>query len=153
MCLCETKYHGEVSHPFGELLTSLKKYRAIWGIAAILSPKGPKIETIQDLEKFSSEIEHFKRAAHQTPIFVGILKVRIKTFKRAWNFQARLKTSSESLIFSIFGLLGMDLGLRPEMGEQETLDHQQFTSGVLAKGSLRVAEILRKVCLGGPCLV
>ena len=37
MCLCETKYQGEVSHHFGEVLTSLKKYRAIWGIAAIVS--------------------------------------------------------------------------------------------------------------------
>ena len=37
MCLCKTKYHGGVSHHFGELLTSLKKYRAIWGIAAIVS--------------------------------------------------------------------------------------------------------------------
>ena len=37
MCLCETKYEGGVSHHSGELLTSLKKYRAIWGIAAIVS--------------------------------------------------------------------------------------------------------------------
>ena len=32
MCLCETNYHGGVSHQFGGALTSLKKYRAIWGI-------------------------------------------------------------------------------------------------------------------------
>ena len=37
MCLCETKCSGGVSHHFGELLTSLKKHRAIWGIAAMLS--------------------------------------------------------------------------------------------------------------------
>ena len=37
MCLCETKYQGRVSHDFGGVLTSLKKYRAIWGIAAIVS--------------------------------------------------------------------------------------------------------------------
>ena len=37
MCLCETKYQGGVSHHFGGVLTSLKKYRAIWGIAAIVS--------------------------------------------------------------------------------------------------------------------
>ena len=37
MCLCETKYQRGVSHHFGELLTSLKKYRAICGIAAIVS--------------------------------------------------------------------------------------------------------------------
>ena len=37
MCLCETKYQGGVSHHLGGVLTSLKKYRAIWGIAAIVS--------------------------------------------------------------------------------------------------------------------
>ena len=31
MCLCETKHQeGGVSHHFGELVTSLKKYREIW---------------------------------------------------------------------------------------------------------------------------
>ena len=37
-------------------------------------PKGPKIEKIQDRRpglKFSSEIENFKRATQQTPIFCG----------------------------------------------------------------------------------
>ena len=37
MCLCEAKYQGGVSYHFGGVLTSLKKYRAIWGIAAIVS--------------------------------------------------------------------------------------------------------------------
>ena len=40
----------------------------------IAYPKGPKIEKFQDRPpglKFSSEIENFKRAAHQTPIFCG----------------------------------------------------------------------------------
>ena len=37
MCLCKTKYQGGVSHPFAGVLASLKKYRAIWGIAAIVS--------------------------------------------------------------------------------------------------------------------
>ena len=37
MCLCETKKQGGVLHDFGGLLTSLRKYRAIWGIAAIVS--------------------------------------------------------------------------------------------------------------------
>ena len=37
MCLCETKYQGGVSHHFGGMLISLKKYRVIWGIAAIVS--------------------------------------------------------------------------------------------------------------------
>ena len=40
-CACETKYKwpemGGVSQRFGELQTSLEKYRAIWGIAAIVS--------------------------------------------------------------------------------------------------------------------
>ena len=41
---------------------------------ALISPKGPKIEKIQDRPpglKFSSEIESIKQAAHQTPIFYG----------------------------------------------------------------------------------
>ena len=37
MCLCETKSQWGVSHHFGGVPTSLKKYRAIWGIAAIVS--------------------------------------------------------------------------------------------------------------------
>ena len=37
MCLCETKCPGGVSHHFGGTPTSLKTYRAIWGIAAIVS--------------------------------------------------------------------------------------------------------------------
>ena len=37
MCLCKIKYQGGVSHHFGVVLTSLQKYRAIWGIAAIVS--------------------------------------------------------------------------------------------------------------------
>ena len=37
MRLRETKYQGGVSHHYGGVLASLKKYRAIWGIAAIVS--------------------------------------------------------------------------------------------------------------------
>ena len=38
MCLCKIECQGGgVSHSFGGVLTSLKKYRAIWGIAAIVS--------------------------------------------------------------------------------------------------------------------
>ena len=38
MCLRKTKYQGGgVSHHFGGMLASLQKYRAIWGIAAIVS--------------------------------------------------------------------------------------------------------------------
>ena len=37
MCLCEIKYQGGVSHKFGGVLSSLKKYHAIRGIAAIVS--------------------------------------------------------------------------------------------------------------------
>ena len=37
MCLCQIKYHQRrISHHFGGLLTSLKKYRATWGIAGIV---------------------------------------------------------------------------------------------------------------------
>ena len=35
MCLCETKYERGVSHHFGGVLTSFKRYRATWSIAAI----------------------------------------------------------------------------------------------------------------------
>ena len=42
-------------------------------------PKGPKIEKF----KIDSEIEIFKRAAHQTSFFLwGILKVKIEIFNR-----------------------------------------------------------------------
>ena len=34
---CETSYQGGVSHHSGGVLTSLEKYCAIWGIAAIVS--------------------------------------------------------------------------------------------------------------------
>ena len=46
----------------------------IKGSGALGNPKGPKIQKIQDRPpglKFSSEIENFKRTAHQTPIFFG----------------------------------------------------------------------------------
>ena len=37
-CVCvKLSTRGGVSHHFGGVLTSLKKYRAIWGIAAIVS--------------------------------------------------------------------------------------------------------------------
>ena len=44
---------------------------------------------------FSSEIENFKRATHQTPIFVG------NSRGQDWKFQARLKFSSEIENFSL----------------------------------------------------
>ena len=37
MCLCETKCQWGGIPPFWGMMTSLKKYRAIWGIAAIVS--------------------------------------------------------------------------------------------------------------------
>ena len=37
MCLCKIKYQGGVSHHFGRMLTFVKKYRAICGMAAIVS--------------------------------------------------------------------------------------------------------------------
>ena len=45
--------------------------------------------------KFSSEVDNFKRAAHQTPIFVG------NSEGRDWKIQARLKFSSARLKISI----------------------------------------------------
>ena len=54
-------------------------------VLAILGYIGPvhpsKIEKFKILT-FSSEIENVKRATHKAPIFAGILKVRIETFKR-----------------------------------------------------------------------
>ena len=63
-------------------------------------PKGPKIEKIQDRPpglNFSIEIENFKRATHQTPIFCGEfwrsglkISIKIEIFNRDWIFQSRL---------------------------------------------------------------
>ena len=85
-------------------------------------PKGPKIEKIQDRPpglKFSIEIENFKRATQQTPIFCGEFwrsglkfSIEIEIFKRDWNFHSRLNFFNLwalrvrvilILIFSIFG--------------------------------------------------
>ena len=50
---------------------------------------------------FSSEIEHFKRATHQNPIFVGNSQGQDWKFQaKTWSFQARLKISNENLKFS-----------------------------------------------------
>ena len=70
------------------------------------SPKGPNLEKFQDL-KFSSEIENFKRATHQTPIFCGeFWRSGLKFSSEIEKFQARLKISSEIEFFSRFGPLG-----------------------------------------------
>ena len=83
---------------------------AMFLLLGIQSPKGPKIEKIQDRPpglKVSSKIENFKRATHQTPIFVG------NSEGRDWTFQARLKFLNEiekfkrDWFFSIFGPLGL----------------------------------------------
>ena len=59
------------------------------GDAHLKSPKGPKIEIIQDLEIIKRDW-NFKRAAPD-PYFVwGVLKVKIENFNRDWKFQARL---------------------------------------------------------------
>ena len=70
--------------------------------------------------KFSSEIENFKRAAHQTPIFCGEfwrsgLKIssEIEIFKREWKFQSRL-------IF--FDLWALRVGLASKSQENRS-DH------------------------------
>ena len=75
------------------------------------APKGPKIEKIQDRPpglKFSIEIENFKRATRQTPIFCGEFwrsglkfSIEIEIFKRDWNFQSRLN------FFNLWALRGM----------------------------------------------
>ena len=66
---------------------------------------------------FSSEIEKFKRATHQTPVFVGILKVKIQisseieVLKRKLEiFKRKLETfkrpSKIAFFFSRFGPSG-----------------------------------------------
>ena len=67
-------------------------------------PKGPKIEKIQDRPpglKFSIEIEIFKRATRQPPIFVGKseeFQSRLTFFNRDWKFQSRL------ILFNLWAL-------------------------------------------------
>ena len=54
---------------------------------------------------FSSEIENFKRATHQTPIYCGkFWKSGIENFNRDWKFQARLKISSKIDFFNLWAL-------------------------------------------------
>ena len=67
--------------------------------------------------KFSSEIENFKRAAHQTPIFCflwGIQKVGLEMFSiEIENFKdLELKISIEIDFFSIFEPLGLGFPIR-----------------------------------------
>ena len=59
MRLCENKCQGVgVSHHFGGVLTSLKKYRAIWGIAAIVSQYRANMGP---LRTFEALLPKFKR--------------------------------------------------------------------------------------------
>ena len=65
-----------------------------WGgshcLKSLVIPKGPKIEKFQDRPpglKFSSEIENFKQAAHQTPIF-GVEFRRLKISSEIEHFQS-----------------------------------------------------------------
>ena len=67
--------NGQINHALVFVLLSRQflRFRAAFN-QKIVFPKGPKIEKIQDRPpglKFSIEIEIFKRAACQTPIFVG----------------------------------------------------------------------------------
>ena len=63
---------------------------------------------------FSSEIENFKRATHQTPIFVGILKVKTENVKRDCQFEV-FKRSSEIVFLPRFRPSGIGLGFpRPQ---------------------------------------
>ena len=82
----------------------LKKINLDWTLRAQILKK------IKIL-KFSSELEIFKRATHQTPIFCGEfwrsgLKIssEIEIFKRDWNFQAILKIFKIWAFREIFNL-------------------------------------------------
>ena len=71
--------HKEIEG-FGMLARNLPGIRS----ECAQNPEGPEIEKIQDRPpglKFSSEIEHFKRATRQCLILWGILKVKIEIFK------------------------------------------------------------------------
>ena len=72
-------------------------------IDCVAFPEAPKIEKIQDVPpglEISSEIKKkFKRATHQIPIVVGILKVEIEHFKGDWSFQTRLSNCKRDCIF------------------------------------------------------
>ena len=87
-------------------------FRDLGWVLQPLIPKDPKTEKIKDLRpglQFSSEIEHFKRAAHQTLFLWGILDLRDWTFQgRDWNFQARLKISIEMFFLYLWALSASD---------------------------------------------
>ena len=90
---------AQLGEPFlGILIFFLCFFHHVFGKTGSY-PKGPKIEKIQDRPpglKFSIEIEIFKRATHQTPIFVGgFWRSGIEIFNRDWKFQSRLKISIE----------------------------------------------------------
>ena len=74
---CGFHFGGQIFWPFrawGHFPFSFPFSRDFWCRAGFPFPKGPKIEQIQDHPpglKFSSEIEMFKRATHQTPYFCG----------------------------------------------------------------------------------
>ena len=116
---------------------------------AKLPDKGPKMEEIQDRPpdlKFSSEIdENFKRAAHQTHFLGGggIQKVKIENFKLDWNFQARLKFSSEIEFCNLWALrvgnpLTISRGLsgRPGPKPRKSLKKTRGASGPRTPKSL-----------------
>ena len=66
-------FWGMSSHLSG-LSCRMAQVFAYAGLSNAPDPEGPNLEKIQDHPpglKFSSEIEDFKRATHQTPIFVG----------------------------------------------------------------------------------
>ena len=70
LCLWETKcngWGGGVSHHSGGAFASLKRYRAIWGIAAVVSVRAQGLKEVN---------------------------LAWKLFNLAWKFQSRLKISS-----------------------------------------------------------
>ena len=99
--------HQDLSNPLSWLspyattkdIQGVKSLRFEQSIRKLENARAQRLNNFKIL-KFSSEIENFKRAAHQTPIFCGEfwrsrLKIssEIENFKRDW-------------IFSIFGPLG-----------------------------------------------
>ena len=97
----------------------------------IPNPKGPKIEKIQDRPpglKFSIEIENFKRATQQTPIFVGNSEGPGLKFsevsKRGWRTEG--VGARKSLLHHEFRPFFLPLSPMPPYEYENTILGDQF---------------------------
>ena len=91
--VCETKSKNGRSRPRKPFISRISVLR---GGLRPYALRAQRLKNVKIL-KFSSEISNFKRATHQTPIFCG------NSEGQDWNFQARLKISSEIDFFQSLG--------------------------------------------------